>query len=163
MPAPQIVHELVELFERNREEYTSGGYNETQLRHQFLDPLFEALGWDINNRDGNAESYKDVIHEDSILVGDKPLRKGFGLRLRLGLGLNCLARGFVFWRGRPTPFTLTILVSAGVCACAGTRAAIGFGPIPAIGSPPSLSGTALNFICGFRADLTSANLCLNLK
>ena len=46
---PKQVLELVDLFERNREAYRSPQYNETQLRHQFLDPFFKALGWDVNN------------------------------------------------------------------------------------------------------------------
>lgn len=68
-PVPQIIHDLVERFERNFEAYKSGSYNETQVRREFIDPFFEALGWDINNLDGNAEAYKDVIHEDAVKVG----------------------------------------------------------------------------------------------
>ncbi len=62
MPAPQIVLDLVERFECTRDAYKSPAYNETQLRREFLDPFFEALGWDVNNRQGYAEAYKDVIH-----------------------------------------------------------------------------------------------------
>src|SRR6266487_2453919 len=67
---PKQVLELVDLFERNREAYRSPQYNETQLLHQFLDPFFKALGWDVNNEQDYAEAYKDVIHEDAIKVGD---------------------------------------------------------------------------------------------
>ena len=67
--APSTVLDLVERFERNRDEYTSGRYNEAQLRNEFLNPFFEALGWDVNNRQGYAEAYKDVIHEDAIRSG----------------------------------------------------------------------------------------------
>ena len=35
----------------------------------FLNPLFEALGWDVNNKQGYAEAYKDVIYEDAIKIG----------------------------------------------------------------------------------------------
>jgi predicted type IV restriction endonuclease len=66
---PKEVLDLVERFERNLEAYKSGQYNEMQLRQEFLDPLFAALGWDMNNSQGYAEAYKDVIHEDSIKVG----------------------------------------------------------------------------------------------
>jgi predicted type IV restriction endonuclease len=69
MPAPQMILELVERFERNLDAYKSGSYNETQVRREFIDPFFEALGWDVNNREGNAEAYKDVIHEDAVKVG----------------------------------------------------------------------------------------------
>jgi hypothetical protein len=56
----------VARFERNRAAYLSGAYNETQVRREFIDPLFCALGWDVENRAGYAEAYKDVIHEDAI-------------------------------------------------------------------------------------------------
>ena len=49
MPAPDGLRELVERFERNREGYRSGGYNETQLRREFVDPFFALLGWDVGN------------------------------------------------------------------------------------------------------------------
>ena len=46
-----------------------GKYNETLVRREFIDPMFAALGWDIDNRAGYAEAYRDVIHEDAIKVG----------------------------------------------------------------------------------------------
>src|SRR6266498_1880758 len=72
MTAPDIVNNLVERFEQHRDAYRSGRYNETQLRREFLDPFFEALGWDVFNRQNYAEMYKDVIHEDSLEIeGEK--------------------------------------------------------------------------------------------
>jgi len=62
------ISNLVERFERNIEAYHSPAYNETQLRREFIDPLFEALGWDVANKAGYAEQYKDVIHEDAIKI-----------------------------------------------------------------------------------------------
>ena len=59
---------LVERFQRNIEAYRNPAYNETQLRIEFVDPFFEALGWDVTNKAGYAEQYKDVIHEDAIKV-----------------------------------------------------------------------------------------------
>ena len=67
--APEAVQDLVDRFERNVDAYRSGHYNETQVRLEFIDPLFEALGWDVYNKKGGAEAYKDVIHEDAIKVG----------------------------------------------------------------------------------------------
>src|SRR3989441_5820653 len=66
---PQIIADLIERFEQNAESYRSPGYNEAQVRKEFIDPLFEALGWDLANKAGHAEAYKDVIHEDAIKVG----------------------------------------------------------------------------------------------
>ncbi|OFW72619.1 MAG: hypothetical protein A2W02_02955 [Alphaproteobacteria bacterium RBG_16_64_48] len=69
MAAPKEILDLVERFDRNRDAYRSAQYNETQLRREFLDPFFTAFGWDVENRQGFAEAYKDVIHEDAIKVG----------------------------------------------------------------------------------------------
>ena len=69
MPAPPEVLELIERFSENIESYTAGHYNEAQLRQEFIDPLFRALGWDLDNIAGHAEAYKDVIHEDAIRIG----------------------------------------------------------------------------------------------
>ncbi|MFH1881195.1 MAG: DNA methyltransferase, partial [Planctomycetota bacterium] len=66
---PSRVVELIETFDRNVEAYHSQQYNETQLRREFIDPFFEELGWDVTNKAGNAQAYKDVIHEDAIKVG----------------------------------------------------------------------------------------------
>jgi hypothetical protein len=67
--APKEVVDLVERFDRNLDAYRSDAYNETRLRREFIDPFFGALGWDIDNKSGAAEAYKDVIHEDSIKIG----------------------------------------------------------------------------------------------
>ena len=55
MPAPDAVKRLVDHFDQNRDAYLSGSYNETQLRREFIDPFFEALGWDVENRQGLSE------------------------------------------------------------------------------------------------------------
>ena len=69
MTVPAPVRELVERFDRNLADYKQGRYNETQVRREFIDPFFKALGWDIDNEQGYAEAYKDVVHEDAIKVG----------------------------------------------------------------------------------------------
>nr|HPI20293.1 N-6 DNA methylase [Candidatus Kapabacteria bacterium] len=67
--AKEIVRKIVERFEYHLDEYKKGNYNETQTRNDFINPFFEALGWDINNKQGLAESYREVIHEDKIKIG----------------------------------------------------------------------------------------------
>ena len=69
MAAPHSVIELIERFDRNRSAYKSDQYNEARLRIEFLNPFFEALGWDIANKNNYAEAYKDVIYEDAIKIG----------------------------------------------------------------------------------------------
>ena len=57
MSPPKEVLELVEHFERNLEQYRSPQYKEAEVRREFIDPFFEALGWDIQNRRKYAEAY----------------------------------------------------------------------------------------------------------
>jgi hypothetical protein len=70
MSAPNDIAGLADRFARNRQACKAAPYNETQLRREFIDPFFIALGWDVNNASGYAEAYKDVIHEDAIRIGD---------------------------------------------------------------------------------------------
>jgi predicted type IV restriction endonuclease len=62
LAAPKEIVDLVERFENNLESYKSGHYNETQVRREFVDPFFNVLGWDIENKQGFAEAYKEVMH-----------------------------------------------------------------------------------------------------
>ena len=66
---PQKVLDLVETFERNSDDYLAADFKEAMLRQQFINPLFTALGWDMDNTAGHAERYKDVIHEASLKIG----------------------------------------------------------------------------------------------
>ncbi len=81
MTAPKEIKRLVERFRENRDVYCSNAYNETQARHEFIDPLFIALGWDVNNEKGYAETYKEVIHEDAIKVGGATKAPDYAFRI----------------------------------------------------------------------------------
>ncbi|CAG0931183.1 Type IIS restriction enzyme Eco57I [Thermoflexales bacterium] len=61
----QQVARLIEKFNRQRAHYLSTAYNETDVRAEFIDPLFEALGWDVANRAGHGPHDKEVIREKS--------------------------------------------------------------------------------------------------
>jgi hypothetical protein len=65
----QQVTRLVEKFNRQRAHYLSTAYNETDVRAEFIDPLFEALGWDVSNRAGYGPHDKEVIREKSEVSG----------------------------------------------------------------------------------------------
>lgn len=67
--APEEVIELVKNFKRNIKAYKNRNYKEEQLKQEFLNPFFKALGWDVDNEQGAAPQYRDVIFEDSIKVG----------------------------------------------------------------------------------------------
>ena len=81
MPAPDSVIKLCQTFAEHRDHYRSGSYNEAQLRKEFLDPFFAALGWDMNNAAGIAPQYRDVIHEDALRVGVHVKAPDYGFSL----------------------------------------------------------------------------------
>ena len=81
MPAPELIHDLIARFDRNRESYRSGLYKESQLRQEFINPFFKALGWDVDNVQGYAEAYKDVVHEDAIKVGGATKAPDYSFRI----------------------------------------------------------------------------------
>ncbi len=81
MPAPAVVVELVERFTNNHADYHAQTYKEDQLRQEFLNPFFEALGWDMANAAGYAEAYKDVIHEDAIKIGGQTKAPDYSFRV----------------------------------------------------------------------------------
>jgi hypothetical protein len=66
VPTPDNIRQLVQRFEERRE---------------VLGPFFEALGWDILNRQGYAEPYQDVIHEDSFLIEGGNKAPDYALRI----------------------------------------------------------------------------------
>ncbi|MBM3189877.1 MAG: restriction endonuclease subunit M, partial [Chloroflexi bacterium] len=67
--APQAILDLVERFRHNLDYYHRPDYNETQVRIEFIDPFFEALGWDVANRAGRSPRYQHVVHEATVRVG----------------------------------------------------------------------------------------------
>jgi len=88
MPIPREVSELIERFDCNRESYRSNAYNETQARREFIDPFFKSLGWDIDNEQGYAEAYKDVVHEDAIKIGGATKAPDYAFRAEVGSDLH---------------------------------------------------------------------------
>jgi type I restriction-modification system DNA methylase subunit len=85
--AYSLIEELIVRFNEQIDSYKSGQYNETLTRRDFIDPFFKALGWDIDNSQGYAEAYREVIHEDKVKIGratkapDYSFRLGGGKRL----------------------------------------------------------------------------------
>ena len=67
--AKEKIARLVEQFAEHIDEYKRGNYNEHQTRVDYINPFFKALGWDMDNHQGLAEAYREVIHEDKIKIG----------------------------------------------------------------------------------------------
>jgi type I restriction-modification system DNA methylase subunit len=75
------LEQLVKRFADNIDRYKHSSYNETQVRQEFINPLFDLMGWDVYNREGYAEQYKDVIHEDAIKVGGSTKAPDYSFRI----------------------------------------------------------------------------------
>ncbi|MGB7572031.1 MAG: DNA methyltransferase [Methanothrix sp.] len=81
MPAPQEIVGLVERFRRRINEYRGSLYNETELRNEFVNPFFAALGWDIDNRQDLSSDLKEVKVEESIRVEESIKSPDYSFRL----------------------------------------------------------------------------------
>ena len=75
------ISELVHRFNEQYYSYKKTDYNETQTRRDFIDPFFKVLGWDIDNEEGYAEAYREVIHEDKVKVGGATKAPDYSFRL----------------------------------------------------------------------------------
>ena len=84
MPGPEIVTTLVQRFHEHSASLHSPLYNEAQLRQEYLNPFFEALGWDVYNKKEFSIQYREVVHEDSIHVKGSPTAKAPDYAFRLG-------------------------------------------------------------------------------
>jgi hypothetical protein len=79
--AKRKLGELVARFRANIDVYKKSAYNEAQVRREFIDPFFEALGWDVSNKQGFAEQYKEVVLEDTIKVGRSTRAPDYSFRI----------------------------------------------------------------------------------
>lgn len=60
----ETLAELVDTYSKHEDAYQSNkDYNEFSLREEFLDPFFEALGWDIRNAGREPPHRRDVRFE----------------------------------------------------------------------------------------------------
>ncbi len=75
------IQELVTRFGEQIDSYKQVDYNETLTRRDFIDPFFKALGWDVDNSQGYAEAYREVIHEDRVKVGKATKAPDYSFRL----------------------------------------------------------------------------------
>jgi hypothetical protein len=67
---PDAVKRLIERFDQQSDQIRSPDYHETLVRIQFINPLFEELGWDVDNRQGYALQYAEVVHEETLNEAD---------------------------------------------------------------------------------------------
>jgi hypothetical protein len=92
-PPPDTAKRLVDRFDQDRKVFQSGDYKEEQLRAEFLNPFFTALGWDMDNKPpkdiiGNLY-YPDSPYEFSVMpsvVLGQVYEQSLGKVIRLTVG-----------------------------------------------------------------------------
>ena len=77
------IAEMVRNFRLNEADYLQDTYNETQVRTDFITPLLEALGWDVRNIARQPLSWREVIEEATVEVGEERISKKPDYELRL--------------------------------------------------------------------------------
>jgi hypothetical protein len=67
---PDTIQPLVDKYAFHRDAFIRGRekYKEAQLRYDFTDPFFHALGWDVNNNKGRSEAYREVLHGEPVRI-----------------------------------------------------------------------------------------------
>jgi len=73
--------ELVELFEHNIKQYTKSSYDESNTRSDFIDKFFALLDWDLNNDQGYAEQYREVVREDKVKIEGQQKAPDYSFRV----------------------------------------------------------------------------------
>ena len=66
---------LITKFEKDKTHYLSKGYPEAQVRIDFINPFFKALGWDIENKaqkPPHGEAYKRQGYQVEERGGNEP-------------------------------------------------------------------------------------------
>lgn len=82
MAVPQQIIELVETFKKNEHIYKDPTkYDEENTKIDFINPFFEALGWDVYNKKNLSPLYKDVEFESSVKVGKKTRAPDYAFRI----------------------------------------------------------------------------------
>ncbi|NCA82324.1 MAG: hypothetical protein EOM72_06210 [Opitutae bacterium] len=71
---------LVAQFEKNFKQYQSGAYDEAGVRQEFLDPLFRALGWDVENKLGHIPQHREVELESRTEISGRQKRADYLFR-----------------------------------------------------------------------------------
>ncbi len=76
----QDLSRLVDAFQKNFAHYKAEGYVESSLRNDFLNPLWRALGWDVENRAALPQPLRDVQLETRVDIGGKQKRADYIFR-----------------------------------------------------------------------------------
>jgi len=79
--SPDAIKKLVDRFNQQSDQLRSPDYNETLIRIDYINPLMTELGWDIDNKQGFAEQYREVVHEDRVKVAGQTKAPDYSFRV----------------------------------------------------------------------------------
>jgi hypothetical protein len=83
---------LVDIFGRNLTAYKNAAYDEASLRQEFLNPLFRALGWDMENKAGLIPQHREVETESRTQIGGRQKRADYLFRTHPTARFICEAK-----------------------------------------------------------------------
>ena len=72
---------LTDYFRTNRTAFLAPRVKEAHVRQSLIDPLFEALGWDVRNTARIAPQYREVVPEDSLEVEGRLKAPNYSFRV----------------------------------------------------------------------------------
>lgn len=66
--------DLIKKYRENMKYYhdTKNAYNETECRDEYINPLLECFGWDVQNVQGKLPQYKEVVVERFSNCSERP-------------------------------------------------------------------------------------------
>jgi type I restriction-modification system DNA methylase subunit len=71
---------LTTAFHKGLPSYREEGYDESALRNDFLTPFWRALGWDVENKEGLAQSLREVQIESRVHIEGRKKRADYLFR-----------------------------------------------------------------------------------
>ena len=78
----EIIADLVARFNSNKSFYTTSKlYKEEEAKVEFINPMMEALGWDVHNKQGLGPNFKEVVFEESLAIGKETRAPDYSFRL----------------------------------------------------------------------------------
>jgi type I restriction-modification system DNA methylase subunit len=72
------IKELVERFQNRINDFCSSQYSEEGIRQLFINPFFQLLGWDIDEKRTTSLLNREVVHEDRVKIEGKSKAPDYG-------------------------------------------------------------------------------------
>ena len=77
----ELLFSLKSKFEENIKQYHSELYDEANTRLEFIDEFFKCLDWDVGNKQGFSQAYKEVVVEDKVKISGAMKAPDYSFRI----------------------------------------------------------------------------------